>query len=325
MANSKTSYLSIKGLTKKYNDHLILDQLDLHVNQFEKLSIIGQSGTGKSTLLKLIYGLLDKDAGVIRLEEVRVKDRSEVLVPGDDRVKYVRQNYELFPDHTVYENIEHQIRYHKKEYIDKRIKKLLKAFDIEDIAKIKTKLTSGGEQQRVAICCALAESPKLLLLDEPLAHLDPINAQLIKEYLWRFIAKEKITTIAVTHSSQDALAYSTKIAVLDKGKILEQGTPQELYYNPKKKTTAELLGLMTKIPKGVTSTTSKKSIYLRPEHIHLTTNGVKTVCTSSIFLGQHYLIGFVLEKSRGFLCHNQAIEEGQEIELSFDLDKAMHL
>ena len=107
------------------------------------------------------------------------------------------------------------------------------SFNIEDVQNIKAKQISGGEQQRVAICFALADSPKLLMLDEPLAHLDQINARIIKDYLWRFVKSEKITTIFVTHNPLDALAYSTRLAIVNQGKVTETGSVKDLYNQPK--------------------------------------------------------------------------------------------
>lgn len=327
--DKRVPYLSIKGLTKIYNEHPVLNGLDLSLFKHEKLGVIGLSGSGKSTLLRLIFGLLDKDGGEIRLEDERVKDRSEVLVPGDDRVKYVRQNYELFPDHTVFENIEHQIRYKPKDVIEKRVKKLLKAFDIENIRDKKTKLASGGEQQRVAICCALAESPELLLLDEPMAHLDPINARQIKSFLWRFIDKEKITTIFVTHSSEEALAYASRVAVIHNGKILESASPTDLYFQPKKKVSAQLIGEISKIPKEFLPeeiiAKSSKQLYLRPENIAFSANGVLAVVEHCMFLGNQYLIGAKLGRESVYFYCTEKIEEQKEISLSMDFEKAIWL
>ncbi len=318
-----TSYLQIENLTKIYNNIPVLDNLNLRLNRFEKLGIIGLSGSGKSTLLKLIFGLLNKDGGQVYLENDKVKDRSEVLVPGDDRVKYVRQNYELFPDHTVFENIEHHIRFHTKEYINKRIYKLLKAFDIEGVANVKSKLISGGEQQRVAICCSLAQSPKLLLLDEPMAHLDPINARQIKTYLWNFINKEKITTIFVTHSSEDALAYASKIAVIHKGKIVELGSPMDLYNTPKKKVTAQLLGLVGKVSglflEGLKDT--KKYYFVRPEHVILVEKGIPFDVSEVKYLGVNYILTLKKEKNILYVYSNIFIEAGEKVSVFVDATK----
>lgn len=322
-------YLKVKGLSKIYNEIAVLDKLDLEVFKHEKLGVIGLSGSGKSTLLRLIFGLLDKDGGEITLENDRVKDRSEVLVPGDDRVKYVRQNYELFPDHTVFENIEHHIRYRPKAYIEKRIKKLLKAFDIEGIKNKKTKLASGGEQQRVAICCALAESPELLLLDEPMAHLDPINARQIKSFLWKFIDKEKITTIFVTHSSEEALAYASRIAVIHNGRIIESACPTDLYYSPKKKVSAQLIGELSKIPKEFVpeeiSLQIKKQVYLRPENIKLSEKGIPSRVDFSMFLGNQYLIASKLGNELIYFYNSEPLPEEAEITLYLEYNKAILL
>lgn len=308
-------YLSIKNLSKKYNEEFVLNELSLDVFKYEKIGVIGLSGSGKSTLLRLIFGLLDKDGGEITLENDRVKDRSEVLVPGDDRVKYVRQNYELFPDHTVFENIEHQIRFHTKEYIEKRVKRLLKSFDIEKIRDVKTKLCSGGEQQRVAICCALAESPKLLLLDEPMAHLDPINANLIKNYLWDFIDKEQITTIFVTHSSEDALAFSSRIAVIHKGQIAETASPSDLYFRAKKKVSAQLLGVLGKLK--VEMDEKLRRVYIRPENVFIDKEGEEYTVSSARYFGDKYLVKATLDKNVLYFYHNSPLEKKELVKLSY--------
>lgn len=324
-----TPYLSIKNLSKIYNEVPVLNKLNLDVFKNERLAIIGLSGSGKSTLLRMIYGLLDNDGGEIRLENDRVKGRSEVLVPGDDRIKYVRQNYELFPDHTVFENIEHAIRFHKKEYIEKRIKKLLKAFDIEKIRGVKTKLVSGGEQQRVAICCALAESPSLLLLDEPMAHLDPINAWQIKSYLWNFIEKEQITTIFVTHSSEDALAYSTRVAVVHNGKIIESNTPDALYKKPKKLVSGQLLGVLGKVSSDLLPEEFKtrKSFRFRPESICISNdnNGIEFEIIESRFLGKNYIISAKNNENLVHFYHEEALNKGEKVALNFKLDEIIQL
>ena len=288
-------YLSIKGVSKSYDEKLALNNISLDIYKHEIIGLIGHSGSGKSTLLQLIYGMQDRDSGEITLEGDRLMNRSEVLVPGDERIKYVRQNFDLFPDQTVYDNIEFQVRQYGREYAHARTLKLATAFGIEHVLKLKTKSISGGEQQRVAICCALADSPQLLLLDEPMAHLDQINARIIKTYLWKFVKSEKITTLFVTHSPEDALAFSTRIGVIQNGQLTEEGTPKELYNTPNSKYTAELLGPCKHIPSTFIPDEfllpKRGKYFIRPEDISITqNNGLKVIITDVLFLGYRYLI-----------------------------------
>lgn len=329
---AKKPFLSLTNLHKSFDKKVALDDFSLDIYKHEIIGIIGHSGSGKSTLLQLIYSKDDLDSGEIRLENKRIKGRSEILVPGDDRIKYVRQNYDLFPDHTVYENIEHQIRFYEDDYIKDRIAKLLTAFNIEDIRNIKAKQISGGEQQRVAICCALADSPKLLMLDEPLAHLDQINARIIKDYLWKFVKSEKITTLFVTHNPLDALAYSTRLVIVNKGKVTESGTVEELYNHPKELYTAELLGDCFKINVGLIPekhlSPRRGSYYFRPEMITITPNGTHTVGVISVtFYGDRQLIIARLEKNKiAFFANNdQTIKKNDSLSITIDFNKSIFI
>lgn len=320
-------YLSIQGITKSFDNKIALDHISLDVYKHEIIGLIGHSGSGKSTLLRQIYGLDDLDSGRIELQGERVKGRSEVLVAGDDRVKYVRQNYDLYPDHTVFENIEHQIRFLRKEDIQIKIDKISKAFNIQDILHLKAKTISGGEQQRVAICCALVDTPQLLLLDEPLAHLDQINSRLIKEYLWRFVKKEKITTIFVTHSPEDALAYSTRIGIIGNGKLIEEGTPQKLYTAPAHLYTGELLGSCNRIKPTLIpepyKTPKQGSYYIRPEHISIDPKGeLKALVKESIYLGHvtQLTVQSPIGKLNVYSSQGDLIEKGQSINITINFE-----
>lgn len=283
----KKPYLSIKNVSKSYDGKHALKNLSLDIYKHEIIGLIGHSGSGKSTLLQLIYGMQDKDSGIITLDGDKLFNRSEVLVPGDERIKYVRQNFDLFPDQTVYDNIEFQIRQYGREYVKERTAKLANAFGIEHVLDKKTKSISGGEQQRVAICCALADSPKLLLLDEPMAHLDQINARIIKSYLWKFVKSEKITTLFVTHSPEDALAYSTKIGIIGNGELIETGTPETVYNTPENRYTAELLGQCKHVPISIIPEEFLKpqrgKYFLRPEDISISETTEKSTLNASVF------------------------------------------
>lgn len=328
-------YLSIKNVSKSYDGKHALKNLSLDIDKHEIVGLIGHSGSGKSTLLQLIYGMQDKDNGVITLEGDKLLNRSDVLVPGDERIKYVRQNFDLFPDQTVFDNIDYQIRQYGRAYVKERSTKLAKAFGIEHVMDKKTKSISGGEQQRVAICCALADSPQLLLLDEPMAHLDQINARIIKSYLWKFVKSEKITTLFVTHSPEDALAYSTRIGIIGNGELLESGTPEEVYNSPKSHYTAELLGQCKHLPSSYIPKQylkdQKGKYYLRPENISLakadTKDTIKASVVETLFLGYRQLVTVKLNNSKLqlFAPSLKKIAPKESINISIDFSKLIFI
>lgn len=328
----KKPFLSIKNLSKSFDEKIALDNFSLDVYKHEIIGIIGHSGSGKSTLLQLIFGLNDADSGEIKLESDRLRGRSEVLVPGDDRIKYVRQNYDLFPDHTIYENIEHQIRHLENEVVESRVNKLLTAFNITEIKHIKAKNVSGGEQQRVAICCALANSPKLLMLDEPLAHLDQINAKLIKDYLWKFVKSEKITTLFVTHNPQDALAYSSRLVIVNQGKVTESDTPFNLYSKPKTLYSAELLGNCFHISSQLIPKKhllpKRGSYYLRPEMISINENSsLQTEVLSSTYYGDRQLITAKINRNKieFFSYKNTKHKKGESLNITINYENVIFI
>ena len=154
-----------------------------------------------------------------------------------------------------------------------------------------------------------------MLLDEPVAHLDPINANLIKNYLWDFIDKEKITTIFVTHSSEDALSYSSRIAVIHKGEIVESAPAMELYLRAKKKVSAQLLGVMGKVKIEVGD--KIKNVYIRPENVFLTQEGKVYYVIYSRFLGDKFLIKVKMDKNKLYFYHTKPIDENELVNLSF--------
>ncbi|PWW20239.1 molybdenum ABC transporter molybdate-binding protein [Cytobacillus oceanisediminis] len=210
----------------------------------ETLVLIGHSGCGKSTTLKMLAGLLSPDEGKIELKDHVIYDnQKKINLPPEDRtIGFVFQNYALFPHLSVKENIAYGISKLATEEREKRINETLSFLGIEALAQSKPSMLSGGEQQRVALARALVTQPKLLLLDEPLSALDVSTRSHVRTELKELLGKLSIPTIVVTHDYEDARVLADRVAVMDKGKIIQTGTPREIAQFPANHFVAEFTG-----------------------------------------------------------------------------------
>lgn len=234
--------LEITGLDFSYRKGMeTLKGLDLKVGDGEVFSLLGGSGTGKTTILNLIAGFERPDRGSIKIDGEDVID----VPPERRRVGMVFQDHALFPHLDVRRNILYGARRTDRE---KLLTELIRLVGLEGKERRMPYSLSGGERQRVALARTLAYFPKLVLLDEPLSSLDPsLRVSLRKEL--RTILKERgVTSIHVTHDQTDAMAISDRIGILDKGSVLEEGTPRRLYDRPVNSSTARFMGIENIFP-----------------------------------------------------------------------------
>ncbi|HPY46037.1 MAG TPA: ATP-binding cassette domain-containing protein, partial [Sphaerochaeta sp.] len=218
--------VTVDRVTRSYGDFKALDDVSVTIKRGEFFSLLGPSGCGKTTLLRIIAGFDYPDRGSVLF------DNKDILpIPPDKRQSNtIFQTYALFPHLTVYENIAFPLRLRKlgKEEIDKRVKQYVHMVQLDDHVYKKPSMLSGGQKQRVAIARALINEPSVLLLDEPLSALDAKLRQNLLVELDDIHDKVGITFIYVTHDQSEALGVSDRIAVMDKGKILQIGTPYEI-------------------------------------------------------------------------------------------------
>ena len=226
--------LEIRNISKKYEgqEKAAVHNVSFTVKEGEFFTLTGESGSGKSTLLRLIKGLEDATEGEIIFDGNLVRGPSKKLIAGEEGIELAHQAYNLFPRHTVYENIQYVIRYLSNEEQEKKINELLTIFRLQEYKDKIPSTLSGGQQQRVAIAKALAASPRLLLLDEPFSNLDMILRAEIKTELADYIRQTKAAVIFVTHESADALSLSDTIAVMKEGIVVQTGTPETIYSKP---------------------------------------------------------------------------------------------
>ncbi len=234
------SQVTIDHVSKHFGSFNALDDINFTIKQGEFFTLLGPSGCGKTTLLRIIAGFENPDDGAVLFDETNVVG----LPPNKRHSNTVFQSYALFPHMTVYENVAFSLRLKKTDNatIDKKVKEYLSLVQLEEHMHKKPNQLSGGQRQRVAIARALINEPKVLLLDEPLSALDAkLRSNLLVE-LDRLHDKIGITFIFVTHDQSEALAVSDRIAVMNKGKVLQIGSPFEIYESPATQFVAQFIG-----------------------------------------------------------------------------------
>jgi multiple sugar transport system ATP-binding protein len=232
--------LSLKQLSKAFGANRVVNGIDLEVADGEFVVLVGPSGCGKSTLLRLVAGLETADAGTISLDDRRVDHRA----PGDRDIAMVFQNYALYPHMTVAANIGFPLRMARmaREERSQRVREAAAQLGIEDLLDRKPGSLSGGQQQRVALARALVRRPRIFLFDEPLSNVDAKLRNEMRAELARLHAKLGATILHVTHDQVEAMTLGTRIVVLDRGVIQQQGSPLEVYERPANTFVAGFLG-----------------------------------------------------------------------------------
>jgi len=227
-------YLEMKDIKFYYNknENNILDKFNLSIKNGKTLSILGESGSGKSTILRLIAGLEKPSKGEIYIDKKIMNGKNTFISPENRKVGMVFQDYALFPHMTVYENIKFGISDLKKDIRDKKIINTLKLVELLDYKDKYPHQISGGQQQRTALARAIVTEPKILLLDEPFSNLDTNLKHNIRNKLSKIISKINITTIIVSHDKQDALSLADELIILKNGKIVQKGIPQNVISRP---------------------------------------------------------------------------------------------
>jgi iron(III) transport system ATP-binding protein len=220
--------MQIKNLSLNYGEQIVLNNLNLDANQGELTAVLGASGAGKSTLLRLIAGFESPTSGEIFIDSKLVSNSRDVVAPEKRGVGIVPQDSALFSHLTVSQNIGFGL----PKGSDARIKELLNLVGLSDYADRKPASLSGGQAQRVALARALAPRPKLILLDEPFSALDAELRARLREDVRRVLRAENATAILVTHDQEEALSLADKVAILRDGKIIQSGSPTEIYNSP---------------------------------------------------------------------------------------------
>ena len=232
--------IDLRNITVSYGDNTILENLNLYINEKEFITLLGPSGCGKTTTLRAIAGFVKVDSGDVIFEGKRIND----VPPHKRRVNTIFQRYALFSHLNVYDNIAFGPKLQKmpKQEIRKTVASMLELVNLKGFETRSIDSLSGGQQQRVAIARALANKPHVLLLDEPLGALDLKLRKDMQRELKNIQKELGITFIYVTHDQEEALSMSDTVVVMDKGKIQQIGTPEDIYNEPVNAFVADFIG-----------------------------------------------------------------------------------
>ncbi len=306
----KLNIIELKDIFVSFGEERVLDGLNLQIKDKEFITLLGPSGCGKTTTLRIIAGFLDADSGDVVFEDKTING-----VPSYKRqVNTIFQRYALFPHLNVYENVAFGLRVKKlkENEIKDIVTEMLHLVNLDGFEKRSISTLSGGQQQRVAIARAIANRPKVLLLDEPLAALDLKLRKDMQKELRRIQRQLGITFIFVTHDQEEALTMSDRVVVMNKGKIQQIGTPQDIYNEPQNAFVADFIGesnildgvmrddfkaefsghIFECLDKGFQKN-EKVDVVVRPEDVDIVSADkgmLKGVVTSVDFLGVHYEI-----------------------------------
>jgi len=255
--------VELENVNKIYGTNHVVKDLNLSVNEGEFLTLLGSSGCGKTTTLRMIAGFEEPTEGSIKVEGESIEEKE----PFERDVNTVFQSYALFPHKTIFDNIAYGLRMKKvpKDEIKQRVLEIMKLVQLEGFEKRYPSQLSGGQKQRVAIARALINKPKVLLLDEPLGALDLKLRKQMQLELKRLQKKLNITFIYVTHDQEEALTMSDRIAIMHDGILDQLGTPTEIYESPATKFVATFIG-ETNIFDGMVSLINGEDIQVTIEN-----------------------------------------------------------
>lgn len=251
--------IRLEGVSKRYGAVVALDKSDLAVDKGEFVTLLGSSGSGKTTLLNVIAGMIAPTTGRVLVDGEDITS----LPPNRRNLGMVFQNYALLPHMTIFENIAFPLRIRgvSNAEIRKRVMDVLDIIRLPQIAQRKPRELSGGQQQRVSLARCIVYNPSLILMDEPLGALDRRLREQMQVEIKKIQTESGITMLYVTHDQEEALSMSDRIVLMDNGKILQIGSPSDLYFRPKSLFAATFLG-MSNILRGRFTTASGGGICL---------------------------------------------------------------
>lgn len=313
--------LTVTDLNFSYQSKKVLHHISFQIPQGHHLAILGESGCGKSTLIKLLYGLFDADSGSIFWKDKQVTGPKFNLIPGMDFMKYQAQDFDLMPYLTVFDNVGKYLSNVNSDLKKQRIQQLLGIVEMTEYATTYVQHLSGGQMQRVALAKALALEPNVILLDEPFSHIDSFRKNSLRRNLFEYLKKKNITCIVATHDCVDALSFADELLVLQNGKVVCNGNPLDVYYNPKQKYVASLFGDVNEIEvRDILDidVSLNKMMFKYPNQLEINETGkLNAVVVKCYFDGGSYLIEAINTRSNTliYVQHKHRIDSGTAIKI----------
>ncbi len=285
--------LTVSNISKLQDESPILKNISFSQRPFQKISLAGETGSGKSTLMKIIGGLAQPTEGKVLFEGKRVPGPEEKLIPGHPGIGYVSQHFELRNNYRVEEELDYT-----NQLTDEAAAKIYEVCQITHLLKRRTNQLSGGERQRIVTARVLISSPKLLLLDEPFSNLDLAHTNTMKAVINDISDQLKITCMLVSHDPLDTLSWADTIIVIRDGQLIQEGTPQQIYQQPVDEYTAALFGKYNlvkvadqKLIRQLTGIVSKKkTLLIRPEQFEIAAKekSMEATVSNIKFFGSYY-------------------------------------
>jgi ABC-type sugar transport system ATPase subunit len=260
-----------------------LENINFTQQPLEKIAVIGETGSGKSTLLKTIAGLIQPKSGTILFNGKKVLGPDWQLIPGEKGIAYLSQHFELRNNYRMEELLQYANELTQEEAND-----LYKLCRIDHLMKRNSYELSGGEKQRIAFARLIISKPTLLILDEPFSNLDLIHRNILKEVVENVCKRFSISCIITSHEPADILPWAEKVLVVKAGKIVQHGTAQEVYNNPKDEYVAALLGSYTTLTPTLLKLFNTKNAICRTEDFDITTKGIEGIIVALKFMGSYF-------------------------------------
>jgi len=286
------SLLDVSHISYRNEENFVLKEISFTQQSLRNIGLAGATGSGKTTLLKIIAGLIEPTIGAVFFKEERIKGPNEKLLPGHPSIAYLSQYFELRNHYRVQEILDMA-----KKVADKEAGIIYEVCRIQHLLKRWTHQLSGGEKQRIALARLLVTLPEVLLLDEPYSNLDPLHKNILKNVVQDLSEELNITCILVSHDPLDTLSWANEIIVLNEGKLVQQGSPKQVYRNPVDEYTAGLFGKYNLLTPALAKALSQHSDvamqdigrFLRPEEFALTTEGkgLKATVKNVKFMGSY--------------------------------------
>lgn len=324
--------LILNNVYKKFGDNTVVNDLNLRIPSGAFTALLGPSGCGKTTTLRMLAGLEKLSSGRLMLGN-RVLADSTLHTPSEDRnMSMVFQSYALWPHMTVAENVGYPLKIQKvqREALNKQVNHALEVVGLEKYAQRTPQELSGGQRQRVALARCLVSSPKVVLLDEPLANLDRHLRASMEETFREFHRRTGATFVYVTHDQEEAMALATHIAVMHNGELMQWGEPNELYHQPKNAWVASFIGqgsildlALGEVPSSVTRDVLHKgwnaqndngmqNVLIRPQHVKIGVDGIDAIVESSVYQGERYLVKLSLPNGQSLEAYHSLSLKPQE-------------
>ena len=296
---------------------------------FEKIAIAGETGAGKTSLLKMIGGLMQPASGQVFLNDEPVKGPDEQLIPGHKKIAYLSQHFELRNNYHVHELMEMANLLEEA-----AAKKIYSICRVDHLLNRRTNELSGGEKQRIVLAKLLSTAPDLLLLDEPFSNLDMLHKQQMKSVLQDVGEEMKITSLLVSHDALDILSWADTVFFMRHGTIVQKGSPEELYNQPADAYCAALLGAYNLIDTSAIPSLHKKNkegkkLFCRPEQLRLTdvhSSEIKGTVKKILYWGSYYSLDILVNGQLVFLqVPHHSLHIGQQTGLEFVSDNPWYL